>query len=120
MRRHVLESLETARFVVDVLAGKMGSDILLLDISQMTVIADYFVIATGESERQLEAMSTGVVDEMEKSKDLKPLSIEGTAASGWVLLDYGSVIVHLFDQVRRDRYQLEALWRDAHVIVRMA
>lgn len=120
VRRQVLENLETARFVVDVLSGKMGSDILLLDISQMTVIADYFVIATAESDRQLDAMATGIADEMEENKGLKPLSVEGTAASGWILLDYGSIIVHLFDQVRRDRYQLEALWRDAHVIVRMA
>jgi ribosome-associated protein len=106
--------------VVDVLSGKMGSDILLLDISQMTIIADYFVIATAESERQLDAMATGVVDELEEAKDLKPLSVEGTAVSGWILLDYGGIIVHLFDQVRRDHYQLEALWREAHVIVRMA
>jgi len=106
--------------MVDVLSGKMGSDILLLDISQMTIIADCFVIATAESERQLAAMATGIVDEMEQSKGLKPLSIEGAAVSGWILLDYGSIIVHLFDQVHRDRYQLEALWRDARVIVRMA
>lgn len=120
MEETILENLETARFVVDVLSGKMGSDILLLDISQMTIIADYFVIATGESERQLDAMLDGVVDEMKESKNLAPLAIEGTAASGWILLDYGSIVVHLFDQARRDRYQLEALWRDAHVIVRMA
>ena len=119
-RRQVLESLETARFVVDTLSGKMGSDILLLDISEITIIADYFVIATAESERQLEAMATGVADEMEETKGIRALSVEGTAASGWILLDYGNIIVHLFDQVRRDRYQLEALWRDAHVIVRMA
>ncbi len=106
--------------MVDVLSGKMGSDILLLDISQMTIIADYFVIATAESERQLDAMATSVIDEMEIARDVKPLSVEGKAVSGWILLDYGSIIVHLFDQARRDRYQLETLWRDAHVVVRMA
>lgn len=106
--------------MVDVLSAKMGSDILLLDISQMTIIADYFVIATGESERQLDAMTEGIVEEMKGSKGLTPLAIEGTATSGWILLDYGSIVIHLFDKVRRDRYQLESLWRDAHVIVRMA
>ena len=73
----------------------MGSDIVLLDLSQVTLIADYFIIATGESERQLEALTQSVV-EQGKEMGLQPLSVQGTSASGWTLIDYGSIVVHLF------------------------
>jgi len=116
----VLETIDTARLVVDAIAGKMGADILLLDLTAITIIADYFVIATGESERQLEAMSGEVLRQLEKNDGATPLAVEGTPESGWLLIDYGSVVVHLFSQMQRARYQLEGLWHNAHTIVRMA
>ena len=90
----------------------------MLDTRPVSFIADYFVIATGESERQLKAMSDDI------QKQLKPHSAfafgsEGTPASGWLLLDYGSVIVHLFSPAQRDYYRLEQLWEKAPVVVRM-
>ena len=98
----------------------MGSDILLLDISELTLIADYFIIATADSDRQLKAISTEVTAHLKKEYDMSPLSVEAAGASGWMLLDYGAVVVHLFTPKRRDYYQLEELWEDGRTIVRIA
>ncbi|MCD6520517.1 MAG: ribosome silencing factor [Anaerolineae bacterium] len=116
----MLEPIETARFAVDVIASKMGADILLLDISDLTIIADYFVIATGESERQIKAITEELVHQLKEKHALLPLSVEGTPMSGWVLLDYGSVVIHIFSERQRNRYQLEELWQKARTVVRMA
>ncbi len=91
---------------------------LLLDISKVASFADYFVIASGQSVRQLEAMLVSV-DEGLSPEGVKPMGREGDAASGWVLLDYGDVIVHVFGQEERRYYDLEALWHDATPVVRV-
>jgi len=98
----------------------MGSDVLLLDLCQVTLIADYFVIATGNTERQLKAIAKDAVQRLKNDHGVNPLSVEGTAPSGWILIDYGGVVVHLFSQAQRDRYRLEDLWRDARTVVRIA
>ena len=98
----------------------MGSDVLLLDLSGITIIADYFVIATGESERQLRAIAEEMLQQLKRDHGIVPLSTEGTAASGWLLLDYGSSVVHLFSEAQRRRYELEDLWSDARTVVRIA
>ncbi len=90
----------------------------MLDTGKVSTIADFFVIATAESERQAKA----IVDEIEKRMKQhrkRPLGVEGETTSGWVLLDYGDVIVHLFDPGTRDFYDLEDLWSNAPVVVRM-
>ncbi len=90
----------------------------MLDTGKVSTIADFFVIATAESERQAKA----IVDEIEKRMKQhrkRPLGVEGETTSGWVLLDYGDVIVHLFDTGTRDFYDLEDLWSNAPVVVRM-
>lgn len=112
--------MDTAHFIMDVIAGKLGSDILLLDISDITLIADYFVIATAESSRQLKAIVEDVQEQVKKEYGKQPLSVEGTPESGWMLLDYGSIVVHVFSEAQRSRYQLEKLWSDARTIVRIA
>jgi len=112
--------LETARAMTEIIAGKMGLDILLLDLSKITIIADYFIIATGESERQLSAMAQEVVEKTREQHSLKPLAVEGTPESGWILIDYGAIVVHLFSEAQRDRYQLEKFWSEARTVVRMA
>ncbi len=91
---------------------------LLLDISKVASFADYFVIASGQSVRQLEAMLESV-DGGLSPDGVKPMGREGNASSGWVLLDYGDVIVHLFGQEERDRYDLEGLWHDASPVLRV-
>jgi ribosome-associated protein len=115
-----LELLDTARLILDAIASKMGSDIVLLDLSQVTLIADYFIIATGESDRQLDALAQSVLEEAKQGAGLQPLSVQGTPASGWTLIDYGGIVVHLFSPGQRKRYQLEEFWSNARTVVRIA
>jgi ribosome-associated protein len=112
--------LDTAHVIVDAIANKMGSDILLLDLSEVTVIADYFIIATGESARQMEAIAEDIQAQLKETQGLNPISVEGTAGSGWVLIDYGGIVVHVFSEAQRHRYQLEEFWSDARTVVRVA
>jgi ribosome-associated protein len=92
--------------------------VLLLDISKVASFADYFVIASGQTARQLQAMLESV-DGGLSPEGVEPLGREGNAASGWALLDYGDVIVHLFGQEERGYYDLEGLWHDATPVVRV-
>lgn len=119
-RRKALELIDTARLITHLIADKMGSDVLLLDLSQVTLIADYFVIATGESDRQLKAMRDELIYNLKNDYDINPLSVEGSPSSGWILIDYGSIVVHLFSHAQRSRYRLEDLWRDGRTVVRIA
>jgi len=80
--------------------------------------ADYFVIASGQTVRQLKAMLESVDGEL-SAEGVEPLGREGDAASGWVLLDYGDVIVHIFEQEQRGHYDLEGLWHNATPVVRV-
>jgi ribosome-associated protein len=100
------------------ISDKQGTDILLLDTRAVSVIADYFVIATTGNERQMKAIADDVQKQLKKQSIL-PLGVEGTPASGWVLLDYNGVIVHLFSAAMRDFYRLEKLWARAPIVVRM-
>jgi len=113
-----LESIELARKIVNAIADKKGSDIILLDLRSISLLADYFVICSGESERQVKAIA-GEVAEKIKEEGIRPLHIEGESSSGWLLVDYGSVIVHVFAPVMRGYYQLGKLWSDATVVVRI-
>lgn len=98
----------------------MGSDVLLLDLSEITLITDYFVIVTGNSERQIRALTSEVRQEIKEKYDTLPLSVEGEADAGWVLMDYGGTVVHLFSEQQRNRYRLEELWSEARTVVRIA
>lgn len=104
--------------VVDILDDKLAENILLLDISETSPFADYFVIATATSDRQSQALVDGMVAELRDQK-MKPLHTEGDRTSGWQLVDYGDVIVHIFSPEQRAFYRLEDLWSDAKVVVRM-
>jgi ribosome-associated protein len=93
-------------------AAKQAADVTILDVHGLIVITDYFVIASGETDRQVKT----IVEEVERSvRDLgeKPVRREGDASSRWVLLDYIDVVVHVFAQEEREYYDLERLWRDA-------
>ncbi len=111
-------SLELARRVVELAEDKKAADIVLLDLWALTTLADYFVICSGGSERQLGAIADGIIDGLREEK-VKPIGREGVAASHWVLLDYGSVIVHIFTPPERDFYQLERHWAEAKTILRV-
>ena len=93
-------------------------DIVLLDLTGLTTVADYFVICSGGSERQLDAIAGGIVDGLRLEK-IKPIGREGTPDSHWMLLDFGVVIVHIFTTPERDFYQLEKHWGEAKTIIRV-
>jgi ribosome-associated protein len=93
-------------------------DIVLLDTQGVCSFADYFVICTGESTRQVKALIDAVTETLKK-EGILPLHEEGTADTGWVLLDYSSVIVHIFGPFERDYYQLDKLWEKACTKVRV-
>jgi len=108
-----------ARCIVEVIADKKGEDVLLLDIRDVSILADYFVIGSTTSERQARAIVEDVKQETKRAFDARPLHVEGEPATGWVLMDYGGVVVHLFAPEVRAYYDLEGLWRDGHIVVRM-
>lgn len=100
---------------------KLASDIVLLDIREQSSIADYFVIATVNTERQAKAIEDDLLEELRLEQNIRPLGMEGieSRGSGWALLDYGDVIVHLFTEEARDHYDLEELWNQANVVVKV-
>lgn len=112
------DSLHIARRVVELAEDKKAADIVLLDISELTTLADAFVICSGGSERQLDAIADGVLDGL-RAEGVRPIGREGVAASHWVLLDFGGVIVHIFTPPERDFYQLEKHWSEARTVLRV-
>ena len=113
-----LPALDLARRIVELAEDKKAADIVLLDLTGLTTVADYFVIASGGSERQLEAIAEGIISGMRDEK-VHAYGREGTAASHWVLVDFGSVIAHVFTPPERDYYQLERHWSEAKTILRL-
>lgn len=105
--------------LVETLIDKKGSNILLLDIREHAVFSDYFILCNGDNDRQIRALTDAVIEAARKNADLQPRSAEGEAETGWVLVDLGSIIIHLFSRDRRIYYNLEDLWGDAHVVLRM-
>ncbi len=111
-------ALAQARRVVELAEDKKASDIVLLDVHALTSLADYFVICSGGSERQLGAIADGIAEGL-KADGVLPLGREGGAGAHWVLLDFGAVVVHVFAPPERDFYQLEKLWSDAVTLLRV-
>lgn len=112
------QALELARRIVDLAADKKASDIVLLEVGAVTTLADYFVICSAQSERQLGAVADGIVEGL-RDEGTKPIGREGAANAHWLLVDYGSVIVHVMAPLERDFYQLERLWADAPLLLRL-
>ena len=113
-----LESAEIAKVLVDAAADKKASDITLLDIREMSVIADYFVICTGSNSRQIGAIASAIEDKMSEL-GVSARGREGGADTGWLLLDFGDIIVHIFGPMEREFYRLERLWGGAPTVVFM-
>ena len=105
-----------ARAIVEVLEERKGEDILLLDIRDQAVFADFFVICSGTSERMLKAL-LDAVDEKITALFKRHARLEGHPQGGWVLADYGDVIVHIFSPDRRNYYRLEELWSKSKVLL---
>lgn len=102
---------------MEVLEDKKAENIVLLDLRPDTTIADFFVIANGTSDRQLGALMDYIRQEVKDTHGELPFSVEGVADSGWVLLDFSTVVVHLFLANTRRYYDLEGLWDQASVMV---
>ncbi|MCL2571439.1 MAG: ribosome silencing factor [Defluviitaleaceae bacterium] len=99
----------------EALDQKFGQDIMVMDLRNVSTIADFFVIATGASAPQLQALAD-TTEEIMKKNNIPLHHIEGIRAGQWVLLDFGAVIVHLFDKESRDFYKLERVWGDAQMV----
>ena len=113
------EAINIARTIVSSLEEKKGEDILLLDLRGVCSFTDYFVICTGGSERTLRALAEEIRLRLKSRYSTIARSVEGKASNGWVLIDYGDVILHLFSPTLRDYYRLEDLWRDGQILLHM-
>ena len=109
------EQKKMAKIVYEALDEKKGYDIKLIDISEITMIADYFVIASGDSTTQIQAMINNVEEHMHKN-GYAVKRVEGNKNSTWVLMDFGDVIVHIFNKEDRLFYDLERIWADGKVL----
>jgi ribosome-associated protein len=103
-------AFERAMTAARVAEANRGQDVVVLDMRDATPIFDYFVVASGASRRQLHAMSEEIDHALEEGLGDRRLGIEGYAESRWILLDYGDVVIHLFDPETRDYYAIESLW----------
>ena len=111
-----IESTTLARRAVEIAEDKQASDIIMPDLQQLSYVADYFVICSGESERQLKAI-LDAIDETLSREFNREARVEGAPDTGWVLLDYGDVVVHIFSVALRDYYRIERLWSKATPVV---
>ncbi len=112
-------ALDLAHKAVDLAADKKASDIVLLELRELTTLTDYFIICSGGSERQLQGIADGIVEGLKHDGGTLPIGREGGPSAHWVLLDYGSVIIHVMAQPEREFYALEKLWSEAPLLLRV-
>lgn len=98
--------------IMNILEEKKASDIIALDISEISTLADYFILASADNARQLDALEDAVEDQVQ----VDSLHKEGESSSGWILMDYRDIVVHLFTKEQREYYDLEKIWSDAKKI----
>ena len=106
-----MESNELARKIVEILEDNKAEDIVLMELGEKVDIADYFVIANGTSDRMIDSLANYVVDGVRDECKIHG-TVQGVTGGGWMLIDYGDVIVHIFNQEYRLLYDLERIWRD--------
>lgn len=105
------DAKKMALMAVDALEEKKANDISIIDIEKISTLADYFIIASGTNKNQVQAMSDEVDEKLGRA-GFEPKHIEGYNAANWILLDYGDIVIHLFDEENRLFYDLERIWRD--------
>lgn len=110
-----MNSKELAKIAYKALDDKKGVNIKVIDISEISIIADYFIIAGGNNENQVKAMADNVEEELHKAV-INPNNIEGYTAANWILMDFGDIIVHVFNEDDRLFYDLERIWRDGKTV----
>jgi len=113
------EPLALAHRLLDIFEEKQVEDIVLLDMQKVTIITDYFLIGTAASDRQSRAVVEEVAARVKEEEGIPPLGIHGAPESGWIIIDYGDVVVHLFAPEKRTYYDLEGLWSRAPVVVKI-
>lgn len=113
-----MDTLELAHTIVEALEEKKGEDIIILDIEETSLLANYFVICSGTSPRMIDALSEAAFDVVKQKYGVRP-RVEGSPNGGWILADYGDVILHLFSPDTRDYYALEELWSDGRVVLHL-
>jgi ribosome-associated protein len=113
------KAIDLARRLVDAIEDKKGENIILMDIHSQCPFADYYVLCSGASERQLKAILDAILETAQKDFCLSPSHIEGKPDTGWILLDFGDVIVHVFSPSQRRYYDLEGLWEASPILLRM-
>ena len=107
---------EILKTIYDAIDEKKGENIRMLDIKDVTVIAEYFIIASGNNENQVKAIADNVTEELGKKYAMSPKHVEGYNHAEWILLDYGDYVIHIFDKEQRLFYDLERIWRDGKEI----
>ena len=112
----LLDPVQLARAAVDIASDKKASYVILLDIRDVTTFADYFVICSGNNTRHIQAIADAIDEQLGK-QGANLLHREGEAETGWLLLDFGDVIVHIFGPKEREYYRLERLWSAAKTVV---
>lgn len=113
-----MDGLAVARTIVEALEDKKGEDIVLMDLQGVTPFTDYFVICTGTSNRMLKALVHAALDKVREDHKLKT-QVEGTELDGWILADFGDVVLHLFSPLQREYYDLEQLWSEGKVLLHL-
>ena len=113
-----LEGIEIARRAVEIASDKQASNIVLLDVRGICTFSDYFVICSGDNERQIRTIYDDIAQSLKQEGSITHHN-EGTVDSGWLLLDYGDVIVHIFAAPEREYYRLDELWSGAKPVLRI-
>lgn len=106
---------EMAKIAYNALEDKKSEDIRVIEIANISIIADYFIIANGNSSSQVDAMVDAVEESLGK-EGYHPKRVEGVRSSGWILMDYGDVVIHIFSKEDRLFYDLERIWRDGNTV----
>jgi len=111
-----MDPSELAHQIVDIATDKKANDIVMLRTAEVTSMADFFVICSGRSDRQVQALARAIIDQL-REQGIRPLGVEGLSSGRWVLVDFASVVVHLFTPQEREYYALERLWSGAAPVV---
>ena len=107
----MMDSKQMAKIVYEALEDKKAEDIVVLEVGDITILADYFIIANGSNSSQVQALVDNVEEQLSKN-GIEPKRIEGIGNTNWILMDYGDIIVHIFSKEDRLFYDLERIWRD--------
>ena len=114
-RKHAMTSQEYCKIAVAALEDRKAEDVKIIDIREISPVADYFVIADGTNQNQIQAMRDACEEALYKA-GLNTKQIEGNSSSTWILMDYGDIIVHIFSKEDRLFYDLERIWRDGKIV----